>query len=197
MQTCYAHGLPYPDYGECAQCMTERLQEEAMRRQEDLLREQVELMRERASSDVRETATPRESELDLISSDNLSKDLLKEVLDSAMLETSFDDDGDLVVDEGILCFVLPTEKRDRVRLLSAAGKLRQGVTRSDALEAANRINVEYIMVRASVTENNALFLDWDVFLKHGIGKQAIAWAVKRFCAISSDAMREHIVDLIE
>jgi hypothetical protein len=168
-----------------------------MRRQEDLLREQVELMREHASRGAQEAPAARETKGDLISPDNVSKDLLKEALDSAMLETSYDDEGDLVVYERILCFVLPSEKRDRIRLLSAGSELRQGVTRSDALEAANRINDQYIMVRASVTDSNVLLLDWDVFLKHGIGKQAFAWAVKRFCAISDDAMQEHTVDLVE
>jgi len=177
--------------------MTERLQEEAMRRQEELLREQVELMRERAAQDSRQTAAPTEPAIDLISPDNLSKDLLKALLDSAMIETSYDEDGDLVVDEGIRCNVLFSEKRDRIRLFSVGGFLRDGVTRTEILEAANRINEEYIMVRAKVSDGNVLALDRDIFLKHGIGKRALAWMVKSFCAISDEAIQEHASDLME
>jgi hypothetical protein len=75
--------------------------------------------------------------------------------------------------------------------------LRDGVTRAEALEAANRINNEYIRVRASVTENNILLLDREIFLKHGIGKQAFAWTVKRFCGISEAAIQEHAAGVVE
>jgi hypothetical protein len=177
--------------------MTERLQEEAMRRQEDLLREQVELMRERAPQNVQQTGTPRETAGDLISPDNLSLDLLKEALDSAMFETSYDEDGDLLVEDGVRCFVLPGEKRDRIRLLTSGREVQEGVARAEALEAANRINDEYFMVRASVTDRNVLFLDYDVFLKHGIGKRSLAWTVKRFCAIADEAIREHASGVVE
>jgi len=51
MQMCNIHGLQYQDYGECAECMNDRITEESMRRQESLAREQLEFQRHRADQE--------------------------------------------------------------------------------------------------------------------------------------------------
>ena len=53
---------------------------------------------------------------DLITPDNLSKELLQSIYDDAYMNVSFDNDGDLKVsDGGINCLVLPSDRSDRIR----------------------------------------------------------------------------------
>lgn len=196
---CSAHGLRVPNYSECPQCLHERLMEESMQRQEELAREQLEMMRERAA-EARQQATAtatatRPASGDLICSENLSKELLKAVLDSAMFNTSYDRDGDLVVTDHIRCLVLPSEQRDRIRLLTGY-RLKSGAARAAVLEAANNINAEYVVIRASVADD-VLYFDRDILVNDGIGQRAFALTVKRFCGIPNAAVKDHALELVE
>jgi hypothetical protein len=185
-QTCDIHGIRYQDYGECAQCMTERLQEEAMRRQEELLREQTELMRRAAAQRQPTDATADGTKA--ITRENLSRDLLKSALEDATFNVSLDKDGDLVVSEQIRCFVLPNKERGTIRLMTGF-VFKDEVPNVARIEAANQINVKFLMVRASVS-GDVLYFDHDMFLNDGFSRRALALTVKRFCAIPGAAVAE-------
>lgn len=132
---------------------------------------------------------------DLITPENLSKEMLKAIFDDAMLETSFDADGDLRVREDISCFVLP--KNDRIRLLSVFG-FKPNVSLQKRLEFVNRINSEYIIIRATVgSRNDTLFFDYDISIKGGITKKALVLATRRFLSIPRPAIQEYGSDLVE
>ncbi len=132
---------------------------------------------------------------DLITPENLSKEMLKAIFDDAMLETSFDADGDLRVREDISCFVLP--KNDRIRLLSVFG-FKPHVSLQKRLEFVNRINSEYIIIRATVgSRNDTLFFDYDISIKGGITKKALVLATRRFLSIPRPAIQEYGSDLVE
>jgi hypothetical protein len=196
-QVCSIHGLRYQDYGECAQCLTERLAEESMRRQEELLREQVQLMRERANEErQRNAASQNQPGAGNITTANLSKELLKSILDDAVMENSYDKDGDLVVREQGGCFVILSENKDRIRLL-AAYVFKPDVPYATRLEAANNINSKYILVRASVDGDGILYLDHDIMLNDGITKRAFATTVKHFCVIPHIAVQQHAANLVQ
>lgn len=132
---------------------------------------------------------------DLITPENVSKEMLKAIFDNAMLETSFDSDGDLRVREDISCFVLP--KTDRIRLLSVFG-FKPNVSLQKRLEFVNRINSEYIIIRATVgSRNDTLFFDYDISIKGGITKKALVLATRRFLSIPRPAIQEYGSDLVE
>jgi hypothetical protein len=132
---------------------------------------------------------------DLITPENVSKEMLKAIFDDAMLETSFDSDGDLRVREDISCFVLP--KTDRIRLLSVFG-FKPNVSLQKRLEFVNRINSEYIIIRATVgSRNDTLFFDYDISIKGGITKKALVLATRRFLSIPRPAIQEYGSDLVE
>jgi len=192
-QTCHTHGLRYEDYGECAQCMTERLQEEAMRRQEELLLEQTELMR-RAAADRRVSAIATEGSKS-INRENVSKDLLKSVLDDAAFETTLDKDGDVVIEDKIRCYVLPNKDRGTIRLLTGF-TFKSDTPSASRLEAANQINAQFVMVRASVS-GDMLYFDYDVLINDGVSRRGFAHTVKRFCAIPWQAVSECAKPLVK
>ncbi len=134
---------------------------------------------------------------ELITPDNLSTKFLKSILDAAMMDTSIDSDGDLSVREGINIWVFPSkEKKDRIRLLSLYG-FTPGASRLERMECVNRINSEYIMVRAYVGDRDRLGFDYDIPVAGGISPKAFVLALKRFSTIPPSAINEHGKDIVE
>jgi len=132
---------------------------------------------------------------DLVTPENLSKELLHSIFDAAFMETSWDSEGDLRVKDQIHCFVIPTEKKDRIRLISIFG-FKEGTTQMQRLECVNDINNEYIMVRAVSGNNDTLRFDYDIYVQGGISKKAIILATKRFLSIPIDAVADHGNNLV-
>ena len=128
---------------------------------------------------------------ELITSDNLSKEFIKSVLDAAFLETSYDDDGDLMVkDGGIYCFLFVDEgEKDGVQLYTSFG-FDPGAAELERLQAVNRINNEYRIVKAMADEHGSLVFRWDIPIAGGITRKAFVLAIRRFCAIPQDAVAE-------
>jgi hypothetical protein len=133
---------------------------------------------------------------ELITPDNLSKELLKSVLDTALMDTSYDKDGDLKVRDSVVCFVLPNkDRKDRV-LLQAIFGFKPEATELARLQAVNRINTEYAMVKAFTGPNNILAFTWDIPIAGGITPKAFGMAVKRFCNIPQAAIRDCASDVV-
>ena len=133
---------------------------------------------------------------ELITPENLSKELLKSVLDAAYMETSFDKDGDLIVKEKVRCFVFPNqERKDRVQLLAMFG-FKPEAPELLRLQAVNQINKEYIIVKAVIEKNDTLAFYWDIPIAGGITKKAFVLALKRFCSIPHSAVADCASDVI-
>lgn len=134
---------------------------------------------------------------ELITPDNLSKELLKSVLDAAYMDTSYDRDGDLVVKERLMCFVFPgKDRKDSVRLL-VLFTFEPETSELKRLQAVNKINQEYLVVKAFVSTENHLHFTWDIPIEGGITKKAFVMAVKRFCSIPHDAVEDCAKDVVE
>lgn len=135
---------------------------------------------------------------EMITPENLSKELLKSVLEAAYLDVSYDKDGDIRVKDKVTCFVFPNEKwKDRVTLCAIFG-FKAHATPAQRLECANRINSEYAILRAVVGKNDTLRFTYDVLLEGGgISRKAFVLVLKRFCSIPHDAVRDCGEDLIE
>jgi len=132
---------------------------------------------------------------DLIVPDNLSKELLKDIYDSAFMTTMFDDDGDLRVgDGGIKCYAFPKEKH--IKLMSIFGA-EPGADHSDLVEFANRVNLEYVVVRAAISEKDSIFFEYAIPVDGGITKKAVILATKRFLSIPVQSIVEHGKDIIK
>jgi hypothetical protein len=127
---------------------------------------------------------------ELITPENLSKELLKTVFDAAFMDTSFDEDGDLRVKEDVSCWVFPSGKgRDRIKLLTNYG-FKPETNTFQRLTFVNEINREYVVVRACMNERGSLSFSYDILVSGGLTKQALILAVKRFCGIPPLAIEE-------
>lgn len=131
----------------------------------------------------------------LITPDNVSISMLYDLFERAFMDVSFDKDGDLMVSEEVKCFIFINEANcDRIRLLTLFG-LDPQASRSECLEAVNRINSEYVLVRAYLGSETLAF-DYEILIKGGITQKNFVLTVKRFCSIPRQAVREYAQDII-
>jgi len=126
---------------------------------------------------------------DLVTHENLSRDLLCEIYDSFGMSAAVDDEGDLrVSDGGIKCYVFPRAKH--VKLMSIF-EAEPKADHSDLLELANRINLEYIIVRVVISEKGSIYFETTIPVEGGITEEAIVLATRQFLGIPVQAIVEH------
>jgi hypothetical protein len=131
---------------------------------------------------------------ELITPDNLTKEYLKSIFDAALMDTSYDDSGNLRVKDGVICLVIP--EKDRIKLLAIFG-FKPGTSELLRLQTVNRINNNYIIVKAYTgNDNNALVFDCDIQIAGGITQKALVLAVKRFCSIPLAAVAGCAKDVV-
>lgn len=130
----------------------------------------------------------------LVNAEKLSREQLRSIFDAAFMEYSLDSDGDIIVREGCSIFVLPDKERRRIRLLAQYG-FKPTATLAQKLEAVNKMNAEYIIVRACAHENSLRF-DYDVLLEVPISPKALILAIKRFAKIPNAALNDHALDIV-
>lgn len=134
---------------------------------------------------------------EIITPENVSKEYLKSLLDAAFMETSYDNEGDILVKDRVRCFVLPNlERKDRIQLLTLFG-FEPNASELEKLRAVNRINNEYIIVRASLTKNNLMAFTWDLPITGGLPAKTFVQAVKRFCSIPQEAIADCANDVVQ
>lgn len=133
---------------------------------------------------------------DLITSENLSPELIKSVFDAAFMDATLGEDGMIIVQDDIRVRVRPDiERKDRIRFMSIFG-FKENSKPISRLECVNRINNEYIMIRASVHDELLVF-DYDFYIVGGITKKALVMALKRFATIPRGAVAEHGQGIVE
>jgi hypothetical protein len=130
---------------------------------------------------------------ELITLENLTKESLKSILDMAFMDTSYDEDGDLKVKIDINCWVLP--HHSGIRLLTMFGFDPQA-TQFQKLACVNKINTEYMIVKAYEGDNNTLRFSYDILAMGGITKKAFVLALQRFCSIPRGAVQEYADDIV-
>jgi hypothetical protein len=133
---------------------------------------------------------------DLVTPENISKELLRSIFDAAFMETSFDKDGDLIVKDQVRCYVYLSEKKDRITLICGFG-FKKGIAEVQRLNCVNNINTSYIMVRAASKGNDTLTFDYNIYVPGGISKKNIVLATKRFMLIPREAVADHGRDIVE
>jgi hypothetical protein len=132
---------------------------------------------------------------ELITIENVSKDLLKSIFDTALMDVSFDSDGDILINEQIKCFVILDKEKRRINLLSQF-TFKPTAQEYEKLKCANQINERYLIIRAVVHENRLRFT-YDLNLDGGVTHKALVLLVKRFCSIPRAAVLDLGKELVE
>lgn len=119
------------------------------------------------------------SEAAVLDRGDISVESLKALYESAQLETALDEEGDLIITEGVSCYAIPTTAGDRILLLAFVGT-RDEVDRNAKLEFANRVNNEVATVRARVSGEERVVLDYYLPVDGGVSAQALVNATRFF-----------------
>jgi Putative bacterial sensory transduction regulator len=133
---------------------------------------------------------------ELITAEDLSRERLRAVLDAAAAPYALDDAGEILVHGECSAYLLPSAEKRKLRLV-AQFRFLSATTSAQQLEAVNRINSDFILVRASVAPQQRLRFDYDLSLEGGVTTAALLALVARFCAIPRAAIAEHAADLVE
>lgn len=131
---------------------------------------------------------------ELITADTVSRELLKAALDAAFLETAFDEEGTLFVQEQCKCFV-NIDKDKRVICLRAYYGFTDRASEVQRLTCVNNINASYLFVRA-VVHDHVLGFHYDISLDGGLTRKAFVLLLKRFCMIPLAAISDYGKDIV-
>ena len=126
---------------------------------------------------------------ELVTPETVSKDMLKTLFTDAYMDTSLDDDGDIVVKDSYRAWVMPAQDGIWIRLYSLF-KSNPAATPEDKLAFVNRLNDELVILRAWVTESGGFGFEWYIPVEGGVTKKAIVFAVKRFHHLLQSAVNK-------
>ena len=152
--------------------------------------------KQRSEQSIRKTNKSEEDSMsnDLISPENISKELLKSLFDAAFMNTSYASNGDLTVKETYSCSIRVSENKERIMLLDWFGFTRSS-SRLQRLEAVNKVNSNWAYVSACVSDDT-LGISYDIFIGGGVAGKDIVLAVKKFHAVLETVIAE-LADIVE
>jgi hypothetical protein len=117
---------------------------------------------------------------ELVTPETLSIELLQEIYETALIEASMDEEKSFIrIKEEILARARIPENKERIQLGALYG-IKEDAQRIDRLEYCNRVNDQFVMIRASITEAGDLYFDYDITVKGGVTKKQIAQATRLF-----------------
>jgi hypothetical protein len=132
-------------------------------------------MKERAMSD------------EMFLPENLSKDSLKALFESAYMDAQIDSDGDISVREGWRCFVFPAQNGSWIRLASFF-RSSETSTELSRLQFANTVNDKLNLMRVSVRQDASFDFDSYIPVSGGVTKRCVVLAVRRFLSLLKDVI---------
>jgi len=131
----------------------------------------------------------------MITPENVSLELLKDTL-AAYTDTVFDEDGDLIVKGECQVYVNVIPDKSSIRLMTIF-RLKDESSVNARLEAVNKINSDYLIVKAHCTDNNKLIFTYFFMLAGGLTKKALIRGVKMFDSIPIVAISDYAKDIVQ
>ena len=130
----------------------------------------------------------------MITPANVSVELLNDVL-AAYMNTAFDEDGDLMVKGECQVYVNIMPDKSSVRLMTIF-RMKDESSPDARLAAVNKINNDFMIIKAHCSDNNKLIITYYFMLAGGLSKNALVRGVKLFDSIPRAAIYEHAKDII-
>ena len=131
----------------------------------------------------------------MITAEKVTVDLLKDVL-AAYMDTSFDEDGDLIVKGECQVYITIIPDKSSIRLMTIF-RLRDESSLDARLTAVNKINNDYMIVKAHCSDNNKLIFTYYFMLAGGLTKKALIRGVKLFDSIPIIAISDYAKDIVQ
>ncbi len=122
--------------------------------------------------------------------EDITLQTILQLLDDALFEVELDEENQsILLREEILARVRLSDNNDRL-LLICYYKMQEDAERLDRLELVNRINDQYVLVRAAIGDEDELWLDYAIVLKGGVTRKQVAQAVRMFLKIAEVAVKD-------
>ena len=128
---------------------------------------------------------------EMITANNISNEFLKKILDSAYIRNEIHSNGEIKIVEGIKAFARISESQKSIKLIVGYG-FKEDATLEEKMKFVNKINDEYIMIKAYVigSESGSRF-EYDMFYEGGLTKAAFVLVLRRFVRIVPHAVKEY------
>jgi hypothetical protein len=127
---------------------------------------------------------------EIVSPENVSLELIRDIYDSAMMEVTLDEEKRFIrIKEDVVARCTLSESKERIQLIAYYG-IKDEAQRIDRLELVNRINEQYVLIRAGIDDDGDLWFDYCLVLKGGVAKKHIVQATRVFLMLVPKAVSE-------
>ena len=127
---------------------------------------------------------------ELVTPDNVSVEMLRDLYEAAYMDVTLDEEHGLIrIREELAARAHLSESKERIQLLAVYG-LKEEAQRIDRLELVNRINENYVLIRAGIDDDGDLWFDYCILVKGGLTKKAIVQATRAFLMLVPKAVNE-------
>ncbi|OWK41670.1 YbjN domain-containing protein [Fimbriiglobus ruber] len=127
---------------------------------------------------------------DLVTPDNVTIEMIRDIYDAAFMEATLDEEKKQIrIREEVLARAFLAESKERLQLVAYYG-IKEDAQRIDRLELVNRVNENYVLIRAGIDDDGDLWFDYCVLLKGGVTKKAIVQATRVFLMLVPRAVNE-------
>jgi hypothetical protein len=128
--------------------------------------------------------------VELIAPENATLEAVKDIYETALMDVEIDEDnGFVIIDDEIVARAKLSDSKERLQLI-ACYRVREDVPRVDRLELVNRINDQYVLVRAAMSDDDELWIDYAIVLKGGASPKQIAHATRMFLKVAEMAVKD-------
>lgn len=127
---------------------------------------------------------------ELITPDNASIELIHELFEQAYMDATLDEEKRQIrLREEVVARVFLSESRERMQIVAYYG-IKEQADRIERLELVNRVNENYVLIRAGIDDDGDLWFDYCILLKGGVTRKAIVQAVRVFLMLVPKAVNE-------
>lgn len=127
---------------------------------------------------------------ELVTPENISLEMLRDIFDAAMMDIAMDEEKRYIrIKEDVVARCTLSESKERVQFIAYYG-VKEDAQRVDRLELVNRINEQYVLIRAGIDDDGDLWFDYCLVLKGGVTKKHIVQATRVFLMLVPKAVSE-------
>ena len=127
---------------------------------------------------------------ELVTPETVTIEMIRDIYEAAFMEATLDEEKKQIrIKEEVLARAFLSESKERLQIVAYYG-VKEDAQRIDRLELVNRINEQYVLIRAGIDDDGDLWFDYCVLLKGGITKKAIVQATRVFLMLVPKAVNE-------
>jgi hypothetical protein len=127
---------------------------------------------------------------ELLTPDDVTIEMIRDIYEQAYMDATLDEEKKQIrLREEVLARVFLSESKERIQIVAYYG-IKEEAQRIDRLELVNRVNENYVMIRAGIDDDGDLWFDYCILLKGGMTRKAIVQATRVFLMLVPRAVNE-------